>query len=34
MAGKKIAMKAREVFIFLPGIFLLSRSSSMVLQIS
>jgi hypothetical protein len=33
MAGRKIAVNARAIFIFLPGIFLLSRSRSLSLQI-
>jgi len=32
MAGRKMARKARAVFIFLPAIFLLTRSCSPLLQ--
>jgi hypothetical protein len=33
MAGRKMAIEAPAVFIFLPGIFLLSCSSSRLLQV-
>jgi hypothetical protein len=32
MAGRKMALKARAVLIFLPGIFLLALSSAQLLQ--